>query len=84
MSPPANRWMPASGMRGKATKIVVLSGDGVGPEVTAEALKVLNAVAEGERPLSKSIPIGFVFLTRLSVFFVVRQGARRNSILRSI
>ncbi|KAJ1997331.1 hypothetical protein GGI06_006517, partial [Coemansia sp. S85] len=25
-------------------KVVVLSGDGVGPEVTAEAVKVLNAV----------------------------------------
>ena len=27
-------------------KIAVLSGDGIGPEVTTEAIKVLNAVAQ--------------------------------------
>jgi len=33
--------------RGTTTgKIVLLSGDGVGPEVTAEAVKVLSAVEQ--------------------------------------
>ena len=31
----------------KTYKIAVLSGDGVGPEVTAEALRVLQAAGEG-------------------------------------
>jgi len=34
--------------QGKTMKIAVIAGDGTGPEVTAEALKVLAAVAEEE------------------------------------
>ncbi len=35
-----------TGGRGAAYKIAVLNGDGIGPEVTAQSIKVLNAVAQ--------------------------------------
>ena len=40
-------------------KIAVLPGDGIGPEVTREALRILRAVAEGQFELQfEELPIG--------------------------
>jgi 3-isopropylmalate dehydrogenase len=42
---------PTNSSKGSALKIAVLPGDGIGKEVTAEAVKVLRAVAGDELPL---------------------------------
>ena len=42
---------------GRAARIAVLPGDGIGPEVTAEALKVLRAVLGSEASFTEA-PIG--------------------------
>jgi 3-isopropylmalate dehydrogenase len=42
----------------KTAKIVVLGGDGVGPEVVAEAVKILKIVAD-KRGVSQNIQFSF-------------------------
>lgn len=51
--------MSSPGNRGRAIKIIVLSGDGVGPEITAQAIKVLKKI-ESLTSLSFTLSEGLV------------------------
>ena len=57
-------------------RIAVLAGDGIGPEVTAEGVRVLEAVGEGERAMSEELGVLFVlFVLGMFVGFeVITKG----------
>src|SRR3712207_8218948 len=46
ISGPSASATPSLGGRGAGFHIAVINGDGIGPEVTAQSIKVLNAIAE--------------------------------------
>lgn len=61
--------MASEGVRGRSFRLAVLPGDGIGPEVVAQAVKVLHAIEElyGHRFELAYFPIGGVALREVGV-----------------